>query len=130
MQWLQQPIYGGSYVPLQERGVVDLWKIFLNKEWYERCVEAYNLAAVIDKAKIHEVAAPGEGPSTVDRGGRGWFIRGYYYMEESNVGTDLHGDTGVIGFWYSCCMNFFNICVFDTDAVSYDGRHIHKIRLP
>ena len=50
MQWLQQPIYGGSYVPLQERGVVDLWKIFLNKEWYERCVEAYNLAAVIDKA--------------------------------------------------------------------------------
>ena len=64
-----------------------------------------------------------EAPPTGGRCGRRWDIRGDPYAEESGVGAEFLGDTGVIGLWAPFWRCVFNICVVDIDAESYDGRH-------
>ena len=81
----------------------------MKKEWAEICGEAYTPSAVTDKHKIHGFEASGEAPPTGGRCGRRQVTRGGPYAEESEVGADLRGDTGVIGFWDPPRMFVFNV---------------------
>ena len=42
-------------------------------------------------------------------------------------GANLHGDTGVIGFWYPRRMCVFGVRAVDIDSASYGGKHPHGI---
>ena len=57
-----------------------------------------------------------------ETGHGGVLVRG-----ESGVGSDLCGDTGILGFWDPSRICVFNVCVVETDTASYDGRHLQKI---
>ena len=51
-----------------------------------------------NKTKVHGVPKAVEVPPTGGRGDQRRVTRGDTYAEESDIGTDIHGDTGVIGF--------------------------------
>ena len=48
-------------------------------------------------------------------------------MEESKVGSELHGYIVVLGFWDPHRICVFGIHVVGTDTESYNGRYQHKI---
>ena len=70
----------------------------INKYWVEICGSAHPLAAMTNKPKIHGVMTEGGAIPTGGRGGRRRGGKGYSYMRKRDVGTDLHGDTVVLGF--------------------------------
>ena len=84
-------------------------------------------SCVTDEPRIHGVAVSGEAPSTGGRGGRRRVTRGEPYAEESEVGADLCGDMGLLGFRPPCKMCVFDVHNVDTYAASYDGRRPDKI---
>ena len=45
-------------------------------------------------------------------GGQGWVTRGDHYAEGKKVGTDINGDTGVLGL---CA--YHRMCVFEVHIV-------------
>ena len=49
------------------------------------------------------------------------------YADKSEVGSDLRGDTVVLGLWATRKMCVLCIHIFDTDVESYYGRQPHKI---
>ena len=104
-------------------GLVGIRKNLLNKEWEEMCGAAYKPDVVTYETKIHGVTAAGEAPPTGGRGARRRGTSGYPYAAESEVGSDLHGYMGVVGFWAPCRMCVFGVHGVDTDKESYDGRH-------
>ena len=53
--------------------------------------------------------------------------KGDNYAEESEVGAELRGDTGVLVFWALHRMCVFEIFVVDTNEESYEGKHAHRI---
>ena len=62
-------------------------------------------------------------PPTGERGGQRKGTRGDTYAEESEVGADLHGDTGELAYWAPRRMCAFNVSAVDIGAKSYDGRN-------
>ena len=85
----------------------------MKQEWDDTCGAACTLAAVTNEPKIHGVAAAGEAHAYIGvrilQRGRG---SGYHYVNDTEVGADLRGDNGVLGFW-----NTRRMCVFDIHAV-------------
>ena len=79
---------------------------------------------------MHGVETSEEAPTTGGRDVMRWVTRRNPYMKESEVVSDLHGDMGVIGFWYSCRKCFFDIQVVDICSEYYYGRHPNKILSP
>ena len=71
---------------------------------------------VTNKPKIQVVVAAEESPPTGGRGGKICGTRGDPYAEESEVETGIHGDVGVLGFWYPRSMCIFEVIDVDTDA--------------
>ena len=90
------------------------------------CGAEYTPPAV-NYQKKHRVAEAGEVPPTGERGGRKQGTRGDTYTEESRVGDDLRGDTGVIGFWETHIRCVCDVHVVDIEASSYKGRQPHLI---
>ena len=62
---------------------------------------------------MHGVETSEEATTTGGRDVMRWVTRRNPYMKESEVVSDLHGDMGVIGFWYPCRKCFFDIQVVD-----------------
>ena len=62
------------------------------------CGMMYIPYAGTNKPKIHGVMTEGGAIPTGGRGGRRRGGKGYSYMRKRDVGTDLHGDTVVLGF--------------------------------
>ena len=48
-------------------------------------------------------------------------------MDYTEVGTDIRGDNGVLGFWYPIRMCVFDVCVVETDAYTYAVTQPHKV---
>ena len=80
------------------------------------------------KPKIYGVTSAVEAPPTGGKGFRRRVTRWYPYVEESEVGSDIHGDKGVTDFWEYCRMCFFDVYIVGTDTESYDGIHPQKIQ--
>ena len=79
-------------------GVVGLRHTLMNKEWEYICGAAYTPAAVTNKPKINGVAAAGEAPTTGGRSNQRQITKGDTYRKEREVGDDLCGYMGVLGF--------------------------------
>ena len=62
------------------------------------CGVVYTPDTVTNEPKIHGVVAAGLTTPTGGRVGCRRGTRGYTYTYESKVDTDLHNDTGVLGF--------------------------------
>ena len=93
------------------RGLVYLRNNILNKYKAYLC-GAYTPAAVTEKPKIYGVSSSVEAPPTGGRYGWRQVTLGDPYADECEVGADLFGDTGFLGFW-----DPFSICVFDIHVV-------------
>ena len=93
----------------------------LNKEWVEMCGVTYNPDAMTDEPKIHGVTAAGEATTTGRRGIWRRGTKGYPYIEEREVGSELRGYTGVIIFWDPCRICVLGVHVVDKETDSYDG---------
>ena len=49
------------------------------------------------------------------------------YTEKIKVGADLHGDTGIPGFWVPLRICFLDVHLVGTDSASYGGGDPYRI---
>ena len=108
---------------LQKGGsIIGLRHNLIKKDWDEMCGVAFTPDAVTDEPKIHDIAAAMEThPPIGIQGGHRSRGSGYPYAENTDVGADLWGYTGVLGFWYPRRMCVFDVRVVDTDEDTYVG---------
>ena len=110
-------------------GLINLHNNILKKGWSDMCGTLHTPDAVNDKPKIQGITLKGEATNTRRRGYQRRLTRGYTYTEDVEVGTNLCGDTCVIGLCYPRRMCIFDVHVIDTNKESYEGRNPHRIML-